>query len=212
MSADKVETRRIVQDMRTTPTTPRIPTVPSNHYHIKSRWVVVATRDEVAAIFRDSDSLVDWWPAAFLHVHQLAEGDEHELGKKVWLHTKGWLPYTLQLTFEVSGCSYPESFKLSVEGDFIGRCLCRTTLLEEGLEIEFDWKVRVMKPVVRHLSWIFHPVFTANHIWVMRQGRRSLDLELARRRGIAPSSDASIPGPTFPYDRRTRRVLKRLRA
>ena len=48
------------------------------------------------------------------------------------------------------------------------------------------------------------PVFRANHLWVMRQGRRGLELELARRRAVL------IPAarePTFPYGPRHRGLL-----
>ena len=171
-----------------------------------TRWRVRASLAEVMEIFRDSESLVNWWPAAFLQVRTVRPGREHEIGKRVWLQTKGWLPYTLRLTFEVVGCEYPESFTLAVDGDFDGGCVCWARPIRGGLELEFDWQVRVRKPVVRYLSWLLKPLFAANHRWVMRRGEESLALEVERRRGGSVVTAPAPPGPTFPFDPVSRRV------
>ena len=169
-------------------------------YRIVSRWRVEARLQEVIEIFRDSESLADWWPAAFLKARTLAAGDENELGKRVWLHTKGWLPYTLELAFEITECSYPESFALVVCGDFEGGCRCRVAESPGSVELEFDWRVEVRKPLVRYTSWLLRPLFIWNHKWVMRKGRESLQLELERRRCGGGGVAAPPPGPTFPFD------------
>ena len=65
-----------------------------------------------------------------------------------------------------------------------------------------------LKPVIRGLSWLLKPIFVANHRWVMRRGRESLEIELQRRRLRARGErfEASPPGPTFPHGRRYRRL------
>jgi hypothetical protein len=36
--------------------------------------------------------------------------------------------------------------------------------------------------LLRYLSFVFKPLFAANHRWAMAQGERSLRAEMARRR------------------------------
>jgi len=180
-----------------------------HEYRIPTRWRIDATVDEVARIFLDTERLPAWWPAAFLEVRTIDRGDGWGLGRSALLWTKGWLPYTLRLGFRVSECDYPRSFTLRVWGDFEGCCVVRVLRMEPDLVLEFDWRVRVRKPLVQCLSWLLKPLFAANHRWVMRRGRESLEIELTRRRtGFA----GVPPGATFPYDRRTVGLLRRLAA
>lgn len=175
----------------------------SHHYHVVSRWRIPATLEEVACVLRDASGLARWWPAAFLRVQVLHAGDADEVGKTVWLRTKGWLPYVLELSVVVEQVVYPHSCILRVHGDFEGGCRCTATAEGDEVELVFDWRVAVTKALVRRLSWLLKPVFVANHRWVMRRGRESLLLELQRRAGLAAGVIAAPPGPTFPYDRRT---------
>lgn len=162
-------------------------------YRIATTWRVRATAEEVAPIFADAESWARWWPAAFLQVTPLScDGEE----PTVRIHSKGWLPYTLRLDARVTNCSYPESCTFLVRGDFTGRCDCRIVERDDEVEIAFDWRVEVRKPLLRWLSFVARPFLIANHKWVMRQGHRSLTIELDRRRGVAI---ASPPQPSFPY-------------
>ena len=68
-------------------------------YRIKTIWHVNATVDEIAEIFSDAASLPFWWPAAFLNSKIVEEGSLSQEGKTVQLHTKGFLPYTLNFHF-----------------------------------------------------------------------------------------------------------------
>jgi hypothetical protein len=105
----------------------------------------------------------------------------------------------------VARCRYPFGCRLAVEGDFVGRCDCSLEQRGHDVVLVFDWQVQVHKPVVRRLSWLLKPAFVANHKWVMRQGQRSLDIEVRRRgslrREMRPP-DESPPQPTFPYGAR----------
>ena len=47
--------------------------------------------------------------------------------------------------------------------------------------VRYDWQVDARKPLLRALTWLLRPIFTANHKWAMRKGEESLKLELARR-------------------------------
>ena len=67
----------------------------SNQYEFLTRWRVEGTSGEVADILGDPLALARWWPSVYLHVEELRPSDARGLGRRVRLHTKGWLPYTL---------------------------------------------------------------------------------------------------------------------
>jgi hypothetical protein len=119
-------------------------------------------------------------------------------GRRVKLHTKGWLPYTLQWEFEVVEDRYPNGFTLVANGDFDGR---GEWTFEQGgrfVNITYDWRLRAEKPLLRNLSFLMKPLFEANHRWAMARGEESLKLELARRRATSPAARAAIPQPPAP--------------
>ena len=51
------------------------------------------------------------------------------------------------------------------------------------MNITYDWRIRAEKPLLRYLSFLLKPVFSANHRWAMARGEESLKAELARRAG-----------------------------
>jgi hypothetical protein len=182
--------------------------VASNEYHFVTRWRLPATPDELAGIlFRDAEDMMRWWPSVYLRVRLLEAGDEHGVGARVALFTKGFLPYTLRWQFRITEADLPSRLRLDSEGDFIGRGIWRLKALSaedtaEGplTEVRYDWSIRAEKGLLRALSPILRPVFAANHAWAMRQGERSIRLEIARRRATDPVVLAMLPpppGPTF---------------
>jgi hypothetical protein len=70
--------------------------------------------------------------------------------------------------------------------------------------VTYDWLVIAEKGILRRLSRVMKPIFSANHHWAMARGLTSLRLELARRRaGDDRTLLAAIPpppGPTFPHN------------
>jgi hypothetical protein len=187
------------------------PTTAPNDYHIVTTWQVEAPRAEVvSAIFDDTAALARWWPAVYLDVRVEAPGDDAGVGQEVSLYTKGWLPYTLRWRFRVTEVDLPDRLVLEAVGDFVGRGIW--TLREvrgaddprgPSTSVEYDWWIRAEKGVLKRFSTLMKPLFAANHNWAMRQGERSLRLELARRRTTDPLVLAAIaapPRPTFPHN------------
>lgn len=168
-----------------------------NDYHFITIWRIPADVQAVADILTDGDSLERWWPSVYLGVRELEPGDERGLGKVIDLYTKGWLPYTLRWRFRVSEIR-DDGFTISAEGDFVGRGIW--TFAQDGPDavVTYDWKIRAEKPLLRTLSPLLKPIFSANHEWAMRQGERSLRLELARRQARTPEELARIPPPPPP--------------
>jgi polyketide cyclase/dehydrase/lipid transport protein len=170
----------------------------SNQYQFLSRWRIQGTCGEVADVLGDPLALARWWPSVYLRVEELQPPDARGLGRRVRLHTRGWLPYTLQWEFEVVASRYPRGFTLVATGDFDGRGVW--TFEQDGpfVNVTYDWRLRAEKPLLRNLSFLLKPVFEANHRWAMAQGEESLKLELARRRASSDAARALIPPPPGP--------------
>jgi hypothetical protein len=170
----------------------------SHQYHFITSWRVEAMCGEVADILGDPLALTRWWPSVYLAAREVAPADANGLGRRVALHTKGWLPYTITWELEVVESRYPSGFAIAARGDFEGRGVW--TFEQDGrfVNIAYDWRLAAEKPLLRNLSAVMRPVFQANHRWAMAQGEESLKLELARRRATSDAARAAIPPPPGP--------------
>jgi len=170
----------------------------SNQYQFLSRWRVEGTCGEVADILGDPLALPRWWPSVYLGVEELEPPDARGLGRRVRLHTKGFLPYTLAWDLEVVETRYPHGFAIVATGDFDGRGVW--TFEQDGnfVNIAYDWRLSAEKPLLKNLSFVMKSVFEANHRWAMEQGEESLMLELLRRRAGSDAARAKIPQPPGP--------------
>ena len=171
--------------------------MPANDYHFITHWCVPGTLQEVTAIISDAESLPRWWPSVYLDVAVLEPGDESGLGKRVSLYTKGWLPYTLRWQFRITEITH-NGFTLVAEGDFVGRGIW--TFAEDGawVKIIYDWQIEATKPLLKYFSFLLKPIFAMNHLWAMRQGEISLELELRRRRAQGQQGQNGEPIPAPP--------------
>jgi hypothetical protein len=172
--------------------------VATNEYHFITRWTVEGAVEEIADILNDAPALVRWWPSVYLDVQRLEAGDERGVGSVISLYTKGWLPYTLRWQFRITEQRYPHGFTLEAWGDFVGRGIW--TLEQRGpvVDVTYDWKIRADKPLLRYVSFLMKPIFSANHRWAMARGEESLRLELARRHAATPEERAAVPAPPGP--------------
>jgi uncharacterized protein YndB with AHSA1/START domain len=169
--------------------------MPANEYQFVTVWEVEGTPEEVFDILDDPTDLVRWWPSVYLGVVVEDPGDERGVGKVVSVLTKGWLPYKLRWSFRVTEKVRPIRIVLDAWGDLDGHG--EWTIAGQGsmTRARYDWRVRADKPLIRHLSFVFKPVFSANHCWAMARGQESLKVELGRRRsGTAANSGASMTG------------------
>lgn len=183
----------------------------NNEYHFITTWKIKATCEEVYQTLEDIDTLADWWPSVYLDVKVLERGLPGGVGKIVSLYTKGWLPYTLRWKFRVTETRFPSGFSLDAYGDLAGRGIW--TFIQDGDDclIKYDWKIDAEKPLLRNLSFIMKPVFSANHHWAMKKGEESLVLELQRRRAKTAAERNKIgppPRPTFPHNLTNNKILQ----
>ena len=170
----------------------------SDDYHFITRWRVEGMCGEVADILRDAAALPRWWPSVYLAAEELTPPGSDDVGRRMRLVTKGWLPYTLRWEFVVVESRYPHGFTLDATGDFVGRGVW--TITQDGpiADVVYDWRIRAEKPLLRQLSFLLRPLFEANHRWAMAQGETSLKLELARRRATSDALRARVPPPPGP--------------
>jgi len=168
--------------------------MPTNDYHFMTHWRVPGTVAEVREIIGDAPGLARWWPSVYLGVTLLQPGDERGLGKVVGMHSKGWLPLTQRWQFTVTEI-YDDGFRLEATGDFVGHGVWKWAQDGPDVVIQYDWQVRAEKPLMRELSFILRPIFSANHDWAMAQGETSLKLELARRHAHSAAERALVPAP-----------------
>lgn len=167
----------------------------SAEYRFLTRWWVAGSVGEVKDVLGDGMRLTEWWPSVYLAAEEREPSGPDGTGRVIELYTKGWLPYTLRWTFTVVEPLTDAGFALAAEGDFVGTG--RWSWSQEGPEVlvTYDWRIEARKPLLRRLTWLMRPIFSANHEWAMARGEESLRLELRRRRGL-PAQDP--PGPTFP--------------
>jgi hypothetical protein len=166
----------------------------SNAYHFITRWRVQGTVQEVREVLEDAPDLARWWPSVYLDVREAKPGDARGVGRVIRLYTKGWLPYTLRWSFRVTEVR-DDGSALEAWGDFVGRGIW--TFEQDGPWVNaiYDWKIDAEKPLLRYLSFLIKPIFSANHHWAMARGEESLRLELARRHAGSAEERARIPAP-----------------
>ena len=169
----------------------------AHDYHFITNWRVESTVEEVSQILGDPSALVRWWLSVYLDVQVLEPGDERGLGRIVSLYTKGWLPYTLRWSFQVSEIQH-DGFTLLASGDFDGRGIWKLKQDSSWVDVVYDWKIKAEKPLLRYFSFLMKPIFAANHRWAMARGEESLKLEIARRHAANAEELARIPEPPRP--------------
>jgi hypothetical protein len=156
-----------------------------NDYHFVSEWQVQdCTCEEVFDILADLKSFPLWWPSVYLKMETKIPQAHYEA------HTKGWLPYSMRWQIMPvqpatdAQTQYPNTLVVQVAGDFAGQGVWQLTQNGKVVDITYDWQIRAQKPLLKYLSYLpgLKLVFGANHRWAMRQGEKSLQAEVVRRR------------------------------
>jgi hypothetical protein len=146
----------------------------SNDYQFVSHWVIEDEINDVYDVLTDVDRYPLWWPEVYLSVQQIEPGDANGVGKSARLLTKGKLPYRLRWEMRVIEAHRPQQFTIQASGDFVGRGIWTLQQAADRVQMRFDWRLRAQKPLIRYLSFLFKPVFRANHFWAMARGQEGL--------------------------------------
>jgi hypothetical protein len=143
-----------------------------------------ASITEVADILEDTASLPQWWPDLFKSVTIKQPGGIHALGKVAYCECRARLPYTLRFTYTVVEQRYPYGSTLTSSGDLIGTGIWRLSERGSGVDVEYEWRVRLEKPFLRVISPLVRSFLAANHEWSMQRGQEGLRREIVRRRAL----------------------------
>ena len=160
----------------------------TNRYHFISRWRFQAAAEDIFAILSDPLEYPRWWPSVYLAARQVVAG-------RVRVLTRGWLPYKLRWDAQTEVARPPDILAIRASGDFMGKGVWSVVQDGEYADVTFDWKLTAEKPLLRYLSFVLRPAFEANHRWAMEQGRKSLELELARYRAATVEAMNLVPAP-----------------
>jgi hypothetical protein len=123
--------------------------------------------------------------------------------------SKGYLPYVLTWTSTSLEKARPHRLRLRATGDFEGEGCWTFAADGPAVTADYRWEVAAEKPLLKYFSWVFRPLFAANHNWAMRRGEESLRLELRRRAALTDEERRRVsppPGPVW-LSRRRRREL-----
>jgi hypothetical protein len=148
----------------------------ANEYHFVTRWRVPGTAEAAFDAIADVPGYLCWWPSVYLSV----SGSLTPAGAHWKLHTRGRLPYTLRWEAHTIESVRPLRIVLLASGDFEGRGCW--TVVQDGafVNLTFDWRISAEKALIRYLSFLFKPLFAANHRWAMAQGEAGLRRYLSR--------------------------------
>jgi hypothetical protein len=160
----------------------------TTQYHFISRWRFQAAAEDVFAILNEPLEYPRWWPSVWLAAREIAPG-------RVRMLTRGWLPYKLRWNAQTEGTQPPQRLAVRASGDFTGKGVWSIVQDGEYADVTFDWQMTAKKPLLRYLSFVLRPAFEANHRWAMEQGRKSLELELARYRAATVEEMNLVPPP-----------------
>ncbi len=182
-----------------------------NAYRFIDRWRVQGTLDQIWEIMTEGADFKRWWPSIYLDAREIDPGDENGLGETIAFHAQGGrLLYTLHWQARTIELDKPHGFTIEASGDFVGKGTWQFEQDREWVNMTFEWVIRAENPLLRNLSFVMKPILANNHRWAMRQGEKSLRLELARRRARTPEELARIPQPPGPIT--ARRALPGLAA
>lgn len=149
-----------------------------NDYHFITHWHAPGRIEHVYDLISNPIEYPRWWSSVYLETEELALGDESGVGQRFRLHTKGFLPYTLRWEACTMEANRPERLEIRATGDFNGRGIWILRQNGPVVDVDFDWKLTAEKPLLRYLSFLLKPLFSANHRWAMGKGQQGLIREL----------------------------------
>jgi hypothetical protein len=151
-----------------------------SEYSFQDHWRVDGEVEVIAELFFDTAGLGRWWPQLSGIVIE-NPGDTSAVARAGGTRAQGFLPYVLNLNFQVVRAEFPVEVAIAIAGDLqgLGRCQFRQDGQQVAIDMSLD--VRATRPLLRFLSIVARPVLMAQHCYVMHQGELGLKRILARR-------------------------------
>ncbi len=151
-------------------------------YAFRDHWRVPGSVERVSELFLDTAQIPQWWPQ-LSGVRLLTDGDHVGQRRAFRSRVKGFLPYELEVGFQIVEVQFPWRFRVELLGDLQGSGGGDLRQVGEETSIDLHLTIRVARPLLQVLSFLVRPLLRAQHNWVMRQG------ELGLRRALAESHD-----------------------
>ncbi|MBO6756923.1 MAG: hypothetical protein JJ902_11405 [Roseibium sp.] len=175
-------------------------------FRIKSCWDLCVPEQHVRTILNDPMSILDWWPAVFMHGEVLEQPDDTLVGFTARFHTKGFLPHTFQFVASIVELT-ASGIVIKTTGDFDGMGTILISECNGKSKVTVEWRVWVKHPYIQPFLRILKPVFVWNHLWAMRQGRKGLESLLLGGGGRWQRAQQ----PTFPHNLAALRIPSKWR-
>ena len=175
--------------------------------HIRTRWELEASPQEVYGLIADAPSYPRWWPSVFLEARVLEPGDDDGVGRLVEVSTATFLPFPIRWRYRVNAVRLPSHLAVETSGDLEGLGLWTFEGRGKTTAVRFNWRGRVNRMPFRQLPTLLRPLTRACQRWAMERGFTSLLLEIWRRRTDDPDARDWLPpppGPAFPRNLRRR--------
>ena len=176
----------------------------AHKYHFVKRWRFEGTPEDIFALISRPEEFPRWWGSVYLSAEELDKGDDQGddkdndqgnvksdgpgLGRRIRFRTKGLLPYKLHWESRAVEIDRPHRLIVEANGDLTGRGAWYLEQDQHFTDVMFEWQVSADKPLLRYLSWLLKPMFKANHLWAMEEGRRGLERELHALHASSPAS------------------------
>jgi len=120
-----------------------------------------------------------WWPSVSRVV---LHGEDRYLkqNSKATFYIRGFLPYTLTFSVQVTAAVSCSSLEVVVSGGLAGT---GSLILKETAEktlVSFHWNVDLTTPLLHSLSSVplVHAIFSANHRYATKKAIRKIKLEV----------------------------------
>jgi hypothetical protein len=169
-----------------------------NYYVFLDHWRVQGTVEEVAPVVYEGPGYTGWWPGVYMESKELVPGDGKMVGRVVEFYEHALLPMNIRWQAKVLESDWPHSMKIQAMGAFNGEGTWKLEQNGPDVDITLDWRVHTISPLEYYLSPVVRPVARLNHNYAMKQGEKSLQLELQRRRATTEVERAAVPAPPGP--------------
>ena len=101
----------------------------SNVFRFEEAWELPGARvEEVYHVLAHGELLPLWWKEVYLKAEKLTPHDEPQVGDRLLVRARGFLPYHLNFILEAVELDFPRRVVVKTEGDFDG---CWTSTLTQ---------------------------------------------------------------------------------
>lgn len=169
-----------------------------SNYRFKSHWQVKGKINQVFEILSNFADFPNWWPASFLDLKILKEGNSEQIGQIIELKTKAYSPYNLDCIVKITKSLKSQMLACQFWGILNGSGNCSLKARGEIVDIFFDWKINPNLSIFYLFNFLLKPILKFDYDWAMQKGKQSLELELARRQAKTQKELQKIPKPPLP--------------